>query len=267
MSVCVAMRVITALIGLVVFFAVVLSGAVPLYIGVGVVSAVMLYEFYKSQNSCVLCKITGYLSAAVILFSMFSRFGLYIGIIVALSLYLIIMLILHGKINYKDVFANGLGTLFITLFMSTLIMIRKEYNIFGTLIVFVCAWTSDTGAYFFGRFLGKHKLMPHVSPKKTIEGAIGGVIVSSLCCALYLFIVNHINMISADNAGYIGIMFLGAVAAVFSQLGDLIASAIKRDCQVKDFGNILPGHGGALDRFDSVLFLSPFVYFLLKLIM
>jgi len=261
------MRVITALIGLVVFFAVVLSGAVPLYIGVCIVLAVMLYEFYKSQSSCALCSVTGYISAVIVIFSILSGWGIYIGTLIALSLYLIIMLILHGKVNFKDVFACGMGTLFITLFMSTLIMIRKEYNIFGTLIVFVCAWTSDTGAYFFGRFLGKHKLIPHVSPKKTIEGAVGGVVVSSLCCALYLFIVNRINMISADNAGYIGIMVLGAVAAVFSQLGDLIASAIKRDCQVKDFGNILPGHGGALDRFDSVLFLSPFVYFLLKLIM
>lgn len=261
-----ALRIITALIGLVVFFVVVLSGTMPLNIGICAVIAIMLYEFYKSQNCCKLCKLTGYISAAVIIACLFTNAGLYTGTLIAISLFLIVMLILHGKVNYKDVFSTGLGTVFITLFMSTLMMIRKEFDIFGTLIVFVCAWTTDSGAYFVGRFCGKHKLIPHVSPKKTVEGAVGGVITSGLCCALYLLIANNINMISADGAGYIGIMILGAAASVFSQLGDLIASAIKRDCGVKDFGNILPGHGGALDRFDSVLFLSPFVYFLLKLI-
>ena len=117
--------------------------------------------------------------------------------------------------------------------------------------------------FFCGRFFGRHKLAPEISPKKTVEGSIGGIITAVLACVIYLFAVNRTEAISGGDMEYIAIIVLAVAASVFSQLGDLITSAVKRDCGVKDFGNILPGHGGLLDRFDSVLFLSPFVYFLL----
>jgi len=126
------------------------------------------------------------------------------------------------------------------------------------------AWFSDTCAYFVGRFFGKHKMAPVISPKKTIEGLIGGLIGSVFCnmglAWLYTYALGtmgsrcHVNypMIAA-------VTFLGAVVSV---IGDLGASAVKRQCGIKDFGNIMPGHGGVMDRFDSVLLASPVVYLL-----
>ncbi len=261
-------RIITSFIGLAVFFAVIAGGVVPYNSAVCILIAIMLFEYFKSVTSHKALLGAGYLSAVVImLFNFLNGIGLYESLLAALVVFLIITVVLHGKESFKDIFSVFTGTLFITLFMSAVIKIRAEYDIFGALIIFVCAWTTDTGAYFAGRFLGKHKLAPHISPKKTIEGSVGGVITSALCCALYLFIMRLLDDASAAETGYVGIMVVGAVGSAISQIGDLVASAIKRDCGVKDFGNILPGHGGVLDRFDSVLFVSPFVYLLLKIFM
>lgn len=260
-------RIITSFIGLAVFFAVIAGGIVPYNSAVCILIAIMLFEYFKSVNSHKALLGVGYLSAVAIMLFNFLNVDLYASILVALVIFLTITVVLHGKESFKDIFSVFTGTLFISLFMSAVIKIRAEYGIFGALIIFVCAWTTDTGAYFAGRFLGKHKLAPHISPKKTIEGSVGGVITSALCCALYLFIMRLLGDTSAANTGYVGIMVVGAVGSAVSQIGDLVASAIKRDCGVKDFGNILPGHGGVLDRFDSVLFVAPFVYLLLKIFM
>lgn len=130
---------------------------------------------------------------------------------------------------------------------------------------------TDTCAYFFGRLFGNHKLISNVSPNKTVEGSIGGVIGAIVFCALYLFIYSQFThkdlLMSGVNVNYrviditwlIGGAGIGLLCGVFSQLGDLTASAIKRDAGIKDFGWIFPGHGGFMDRFDSVMFVSPIV--------
>jgi len=130
--------------------------------------------------------------------------------------------------------------------------------------VFIFSWITDTGAYFTGKFLGKHKLIPNVSPKKTVEGAVGGVVSTVVFTCLYLALLKHVFKI--DNIGgadYLGVSILAIIASILSQLGDLAASVIKRDCNVKDFGTILPGHGGIMDRFDSVIFIAPVVFYYL----
>ena len=119
---------------------------------------------------------------------------------------------------------------------------------------------ADTGGYFVGRFLGKHKLAPTISPKKTVEGFIGGIVVDivSLIAAGLIYETWFAGGDIKVNYVLLGIM--GAVTAVMGTLGDLSASFIKRSCDVKDFGNIMPGHGGVLDRFDSVMLVAPTVY-------
>ena len=124
---------------------------------------------------------------------------------------------------------------------------------------FVTAWLCDTCAYFTGMLFGKHKLIPSVSPKKTIEGAIGGVLGSVISVVIFALVCK--NVASAE-VSILNAIILGAVCAVVSQFGDLCASCIKREHDVKDFGNLIPGHGGILDRFDSVLMVSPIVYYL-----
>ena len=126
-------------------------------------------------------------------------------------------------------------------------------------LVFLCSWGSDTCAYCVGMLLGKHKLIPEISPKKTVEGAIGGVIFTILGFALYAFIWNSIY----DNKlSYLTLCIYGLVLSIASQFGDLIASSIKRQKNVKDYGSIFPGHGGVLDRFDGVLIVAPCLYIL-----
>lgn len=120
-------------------------------------------------------------------------------------------------------------------------------------LVYIIAFGSDTFAYFAGKLFGKRKLYPQVSPNKTIEGAIGGIIGCTIISILYF------NYLSINK--YIYIIIFSICASIFSMVGDLSASKIKREFEAKDFGNFLPGHGGILDRFDSVLFVAPIVYY------
>ncbi len=136
---------------------------------------------------------------------------------------------------------------------------ERPLGIYFAFIPFI-AWVCDTCAYFAGRAFGKHKLVPVLSPKKTVEGAIGGVLGSVLVGAvigyiLYKNVTDHVEVIFV-------LMVITFVGSIISQLGDLLASGIKRDHNIKDYGNIIPGHGGIMDRFDSVIFVTPCIYFL-----
>ena len=138
--------------------------------------------------------------------------------------------------------------------------------IFFILLILCFAWGGDTCAYFAGRAFGKHKLCPVVSPKKTVEGAIGGVLGTMVCGVIvtlvYSVAANRMEEFTRTNIGvsmYVVIALLACVAAVLGIYGDLFASVVKRQCGIKDYGTIFPGHGGILDRFDSVMFIAPFV--------
>ena len=152
------------------------------------------------------------------------------------------------------------GTL-IPLFFSCAIYIRDLHGAqpggFYLLLALGAAWLSDTSAYFVGTFLGKHKLAPKVSPKKTIEGTIGGLVLSTGLLLLLGLLYQNLVGVSVNFAV---LALISPVLSMIGMLGDLSASAIKREYGVKDFGNIMPGHGGILDRFDSVLFTLPAVY-------
>ena len=137
---------------------------------------------------------------------------------------------------------------------------------FFILLILCFAWGGDTCAYFAGRAFGKHKLCPVVSPKKTVEGAIGGVlgtmVFGVIATVIYSIAANRMEEFTRTNIGvsmYVVIALLACVAAVLGIYGDLFASVVKRQCGIKDYGTIFPGHGGILDRFDSVMFIAPFV--------
>lgn len=146
----------------------------------------------------------------------------------------------------------------ITGFLSVLLLRREEMGRFLYLLVFIGAWSTDTGAYFIGMLFGKHKLIPEVSPKKTVEGAFGGVLGCVVGFVLYGFIVSKLH--SDISVNYLLLILLALVVSVISQLGDLIASFVKREQGIKDFGFIFPGHGGVLDRFDSIIAVAPLIY-------
>ncbi len=261
-------RIITALVAIAIFAAVVALNPIVLQAALIIVVIAMLYECNQVMTKSVCTKAASFISAILVMT------GMAIGeaapfIVVSIMLFMALTVFLHGKIDHKEIFSVAFMSIYISLFMSYIGLLRTGYGLCAMLTVFVTAWGSDTGAYFAGSFLGKHKLIPHVSPKKTVEGAIGGMIAAMLLCQLLLFaaIAFDKNIASLEGmSGFVKIGAIGIIGSALSQLGDLVASAIKRDCEVKDYGTIFPGHGGFMDRFDSVVFVAPLIYYMITLL-
>lgn len=155
--------------------------------------------------------------------------------------------------------------------LTLLAVMRDRFGmtagLFGAVVVLASSWMSDTGAYFAGVKFGKHKLAPLISPKKTIEGVVGGVIVAmiSLLVAGYVYTIYTARFWGQTvEINYLYLALFSPLLTAISVIGDLSASVIKRQFQIKDFGKIMPGHGGVLDRFDSVLLVCTVVYFLMR---
>ena len=162
-----------------------------------------------------------------------------------------------------DVAITVFSLLYIPVMFSFLkLILAMEYGRFYILYVFCGAFVSDTFAFLVGSKFGKTKLAPDISPNKTVEGSIGGI-----CGVILSFVI--ITLIGKFKLSIAGNVFywilVGIAASVAGQFGDLTASAIKRYCKIKDFGNIMPGHGGILDRFDSLMFVAPIVYLFIKI--
>ena len=162
-----------------------------------------------------------------------------------------------GKTSFAHISEVFAANLYVTVSASSLSLIRylnREVGVFVVILVFVISWVCDTAAFAVGSLIGKHKLIPEISPKKTVEGSIGGIVFSTVLCILYGYIIE----IAFDGieANYLVLGCCGAILSIVSQLGDLIASMIKREYGVKDYSKIFPGHGGVMDRFDSVFAVS-----------
>lgn len=160
----------------------------------------------------------------------------------------------RGKLQITDAAMVLMTTVYITLGFSSLVLLRDmPFGNYFYLVPMLTAWGSDIFAYFTGYFFGRHKLIPDVSPKKTVEGAIGGVVLGTAFLVLYGFIIGRLTEAEPD---YFALVLSGVLLTIVSQCGDLVASLIKRHYQIKDYGKILPGHGGVMDRFDSVIAVS-----------
>lgn len=168
------------------------------------------------------------------------------------------LLFTFGTFTFEHISVVFLISILISYFFSTLIYVRLmpmgEYYIY---LVFVGAWITDIGAYLSGRLLGRHKLLEKISPKKTIEGSLGGIILTTIAFVVCGFIDIYLFK---KEVNFASLAFAGFFASIIAQIGDLSLSVIKRTFGVKDFGSIIPGHGGVLDRFDSVIFVSPFLF-------
>lgn len=267
-------RIITSVVALAVFVGILFLPPICFTVALAAVILFMLYECYSATKADVGMKTIGFISAVILMSSIyfckaiewdtFAWATASIGIIFIIALHMITVVAKHGKRNYKDILSNGFLTMYIVISMGCVWLTKETFDTATMLLTFICAWSCDTFAYFTGRFLGKHKLIPHVSPNKTIEGSVGGVVGAMVICIVYLLIVKNVfdtNMLTWSNVVVEGAVY-GLVGGALSQLGDLIASAIKRDTGIKDFGWIFPGHGGFMDRFDSVMFIAPIMYLL-----
>lgn len=234
---------------------------------VGIISLIGMYEFYKVTSLFEhksVSTVVGF-TFAIVVFAMAVFFNDILNkyfILIYVSYIFIQMaslVLCHKRCSFKDTAISFIGTSYITIFFLHIIFIRQSHmGYLNIWLIFIAAWSTDTFAYFAGRALGRHKLCPTISPKKTLEGAIGGVAGCVLSICVYACLCAKF---AGVNVNYLYAIVFAILVSVFSQIGDLTASRIKREYNVKDYGNLIPGHGGILDRFDSALLISPLVYY------
>lgn len=235
-----------------------LTGAAVLMLSMGGVGE--LLRVYKLHDKPI--GFAAYIATAVYYGLLFFEMEQYIipFIIVFVLGILAIYVIKFPKYNDKDAMVVILAFFYVSFMLSYVYRIR-ELKYGGALIVmlFVCSWINDTCAYCVGVKLGKHKMSPHLSPKKSVEGLIGGIVGAAAVAGGYgIFFCKYVYEL--NNGPYI-FAVIGAIGAVIAVIGDLAASAIKRNNDIKDYGKLIPGHGGILDRFDSMIFTAPVIYY------
>ena len=273
-------RIITAVVGIVVLIGVLFTFDTLIFnLVITAITLIALHEIYaalgfEKQGWPLFGVLVPYTFLV-----MLSSYELYRRLVMPASFlvvlfYAIYLVVRNGTISYQK--ASGLAMfsgIVIFCFYSFIrlkeLLPVEEYGydaVFFILLILCFAWGGDTCAYFAGRAFGKHKLCPVVSPKKTVEGAIGGVlgtmVFGVVATLVYSVAADRMEEFTRTNIGvsmYVVIALLGCVAAVLGIYGDLFASVVKRQCGIKDYGTIFPGHGGILDRFDSVMFIAPFV--------
>lgn len=260
-------RTISGLLGgLLVIAVLIFNNRIPIAINL-FISLVCILTTYEVYSAMGINKMFSLLIPSLIFTAILPVFGFGTAWKISLYLYTLlvfcIMVIKRQTFSVKDVAVAYSMTLLISLSLNTIIELRNwagNYSNFYVLLALATSWMSDTGAYFSGKIFGKNKLCPDVSPKKTIEGAVGGVIISVLSNLFICFIFERFLFNPQAYVNYPRVALLVFFGAIFSIIGDLCFSMIKRSYQVKDFGSMIPGHGGVLDRFDSVIFVAPFVY-------
>jgi len=267
-------RVLTAVVGLpLVIFLILYPGGLPFAVAIGIVSVVGALEFYGGvrRNGVRPVEWAGLLAVALFVVAARTYQRSTIGSIFPAVLTLLLVLSFVVELIRKDrsplanVGATVFGAVYVGWLMSHLVTLRgiegQSITVWShseapgawlVMLTFFGTWACDTGAYFIGRAYGRTKLAPRLSPNKTIEGAVGGLV----CSVLLTVIVGTVVKLPPQHS-----LALGAMFGVLTQLGDLSESAIKRDVGIKDFGAIVPGHGGILDRFDSILFTGPMAYY------
>ena len=259
-------RILTAAVGVPLVLAVVFfSSSLPVLIDIAmaIVCSVSVGEF-----ACATKTLKQYhLSIPSLIFAaaypMLMSYGYGFMLLYAYAAFMLSMTILfHKKITFKEFAYIFSMTVIITLFASTIVSMKNRdtaHVAFYFILSLGLPWLADIGAYFTGSFIGKHKLCPNISPKKTVEGAVGGTIVcmGSTCLLAWIFTTFFYG--GKTDVNYISLLVLAFVGSLFSILGDLSFSLVKRTFNIKDYGYIFPVHGGMLDRFDSVIFVSPLI--------
>ena len=249
-------------------------GGYPLYIFCGIISMIGLFELYRVFNIHKNpVSYVGYAAVGMLYILLNPTFGYYIHIpemfayVAALIALMTNYVCRFGKVNARDVMVIYFGIFYVGLMLSYIYRVRiVEGGEYFVWLIFIGSWVNDTCAYFTGYFLGKHKMAPELSPKKTVEGAIGGIAGSTILGLIYGIILSSRNAIPVENVILITTL-AGLIGAFCAIVGDLAASAIKRNQNIKDYSQLIPGHGGILDRFDSVIFTAPVVYWTINFIL
>ncbi|MCR4781957.1 MAG: phosphatidate cytidylyltransferase [Lachnospiraceae bacterium] len=258
-------RLISGIVLVVCALALIITGGNVLLVSTLLLSIIGLYELMKAlkmEKTAI-----AYISYLMTLFYYLNlKFRWISNPVVYTIIFLIVILAAYvlgfPKYSALNVMGGFFGFFYVSAMLSFIyltrdIPVKGKYYVW---LIFLCAWGSDTFAYCAGRLFGKHKMAPVLSPKKTVEGALGGIIGAALLTMGYSYYFKMQLNFQPRELILIGV--IGAVGALVSMIGDLAASAIKREYDIKDYGKLIPGHGGVLDRFDSIIITAPIVYFL-----
>lgn len=263
-------RITTALLGFPLVVAILLIGNKYIVdIALSIIALLAMNEYFNAVSKvCKPIKWLGYLSCfSIAIIHIVPE--IYLNMVVTLSVPTILLILFaqviatEMKTTIKDVAYTFLGIFYVVFFIMFVAFINGMNN--GKILIWYAlfaAWGTDTFAYFTGILIGKHKFSK-ISPKKSIEGCIGGTIGSVVIMLIYTYILNNTLGIGYS---YIYILGVGIILSLIGQIGDFAASSIKRFVEIKDFSNLMPGHGGMLDRIDSLIFLAPFAYALFTLL-
>ncbi len=258
-------RLISGIVLVIIALATIISGSWILFFTLLAVSLIGMRELYKvmrvSDEHVTVLELVGYLGAVLYYIAMKADFGNYGTMAIIISMILILFVYVFGypKYHAEQVMAAFFGVVYVAVMLSFIYLTRSlPDGKFLVWLIFLCSWGCDTCAYCVGMLIGKHKMAPVLSPKKSIEGAVGGVAGAALLGVIYA---------AATQGKMAEYALICAVGALISMVGDLAASAIKRNQNIKDYGKLIPGHGGILDRFDSVIITAPVIYYLAKMIL
>lgn len=255
-------RLISGIIMVALAIAAIWVGHPILLLVMGVLSLIGQFELYRViKVEKTPLGVVGYL--ATIGYETILFFGkeelIQVFILGTMLVFMAVYVIMYPQFVFKDVAMTFAGIVYVAMMLSCMYQVRMlDGGFYLVWIVFIAAWGSDTCAYCVGMLIGKHKLPTALSPKKTVEGCTGGILGAALLAFIYAMIFKE--QLVLHGCSVLLFTVVSALGAVCSQIGDLAASAIKRNYDIKDYGHLIPGHGGILDRFDSILFTAPLAY-------
>lgn len=259
-------RLLSGILLVIIALATIISGDYVLFFTLLAVSLIGMRELYRAMKvqdeKINLLAVAGYLGAVLYYLAVlldFERYGV-LAIIFGLVLLMFVYVFTYPTYEAGQVMPALFGIVYVAVMLSFIYLTRElPGGKFHVWLIFLCSWGCDTCAYCVGMLIGKHKMAPKLSPKKSVEGGIGGIAGAALIAVLYALAINHWGNAGVSVASF---AIIGAAGGAISQIGDLAASAIKRNHDIKDYGKLIPGHGGILDRFDSIIFTAPIIFYL-----
>lgn len=261
-------RLLSGILLVIIALVTIITGGDVLFATILAISLIGMTEIYKilEINNKMLGGV-GY--AAAIAYFALIRFGMTDMVTMLTIAFLIVLMAVYvftyPKYRSEHIMLAFFGLFYVAFMLSYVYQIRMlEQGAFLVWLVFLCSWGCDTCAYCVGVLFGKHKMAPVLSPKKSVEGGVGGVVGAALLGAVYAVAINHFAGVEANTLMY---ALICGVGGMISQVGDLAASAIKRNHDIKDYGKLIPGHGGILDRFDSVIITAPIIFYMATMMM
>lgn len=259
-------RLISGIVLVLIALVVLISGGPVLAVTLFLISEIGLFELYRAlkiqEKEILPLAAVGYLGTAVYYGIVFWGCQTYTMAVILgiLILMMTVYVFTFPKYQTEQITGAFFGVLYVPVMLSCIYELRGlENGVYLVWLIFLGSWGCDTCAYCVGKLIGKHKMTPKLSPKKSVEGAVGGVAGAALLGAIYGAAVSQ--KVGGENY-ILSFALVCAAGGLISMVGDLAASAIKRNHGIKDYGKLIPGHGGILDRFDSVIFIAPVIYYL-----